>query len=299
MPLYNEMRPNLLAMCLKVVFLCVVLISVYTQSYSVLIWVLFVLIFSTAFMLFINFITQFFSNDLSCKTVHVHWGQIIIRETWVILRLYLLEMPFGSSAIHHEKNTPGYKPELAVFLVHGFLCNKNMWNIWREWLDSHSNWQFIKVDVPAWYWNTNDNANFLLHKVKAYQANNPGVPIVLIGHSMGGLAVRLANDHLSLPVICLASPHKGTIWSHIVSWREHGPARRGMQWLNALNKNETELSLNIYSQGDQIVIPWQSGAYFSTQQFYLQGFGHLSMLNSSRVQHAVELVLLDAVKNKP
>lgn len=102
----------------------------------------------------------------------------------------------------------------GVLLVHGFVCNRGFWNPWMQ--------RLRLAGVPYVAVTMEPPAADIGHQALGLQAAcdrlmaATGVPPLLVGHSMGGLAIRswLAGlpDELALQheAISIGSPHHGT-----------------------------------------------------------------------------------------
>ena len=102
----------------------------------------------------------------------------------------------------------------AVLLVHGFVCNRGFWNPWMK--------RLRLAGVPYGAVSMGPPFGDIAVQAQAIQAawreltQATGVPPLLVGHSMGGLALRawlstLPEDMaLAHEVITIGSPHHGT-----------------------------------------------------------------------------------------
>jgi triacylglycerol lipase len=76
----------------------------------------------------------------------------------------------------------------AVLLVHGFVCNRGLWNPWLKRLQEKGI-PFCAVNLEPPWASIDDYADTLDIAIRRLHAAT-GHPVVLVAHSMGGLAVR-------------------------------------------------------------------------------------------------------------
>ena len=119
-----------------------------------------------------------------------------------------------------------------------------------------------------------------------------GVPPLLVGHSMGGLAIRAwlrtqAQDDRVRGVITLGTPHQGTWlgrWSLATNGRQMRP---GSAWLQALAQAEppsrARLFLCGYSHCDNIVFPASNACLPGARAWHIAGAAHVEMLDRPEV----------------
>lgn len=161
------------------------------------------------------------------------------REVVCAAAVFFWRQPFRSRAV--ADSLASSKDERGVLLIHGFFCNRGLWNPWMRVLQARRI-PFIAVNLePAFapiesFIRTIDAAAERLEVAT-------GRPPIVVAHSMGGLAVRawLAETGPRNAVHCvitIGTPHKGT-WlarfSHTVNGRQ---MRRSSTWLEALEAKE-------------------------------------------------------------
>ncbi len=108
--------------------------------------------------------------------------------------------------------------ENPIILVHGYQSNERAWGTAKRFFQDINYNNIYTFDYSETTGNSiTSNANLLYEWLKEINLTNK--PMVLIGHSMGGLVVRkLAADHTELNVvklITLSSPNHGARYADL------------------------------------------------------------------------------------
>jgi len=211
--------------------------------------------------------------------------------------------PFRSRAIADHLPThlpdPLVEPPAGrrgVLLVHGFVCNRGIWNPWMQRLRAQGT-PFVAVNLEPVFGGIDDFAPTIERAVQRLHAATQCPPVV-VAHSMGGLAVRAwwaqpdrqgRIHHL----ITLGTPHQGT-WLARLAFSLNG---RQMQmqsgWLRALQAREPlDRALRItclYSHCDNIVFPPSQATLPGSQAHHVPAHAHVHL-----VSHPLGWALLQA-----
>ncbi len=222
--------------------------------------------------------------------VRAWWGEL--RTT---VKVFNWWQPFRTHTVpDHLAPAPGQR---GVVLVHGFFCNRAFWIHWMRRLRQDGR-VFVAVNLEPAFGSIDayvQTINSAVHKV--YQAT--GLPPVLVGHSMGGLAIRawLQAMHAARPgetvahrVITLGTPHHGT-WLGRLSHAENGRQMRlHSTWINSLEKAETSHKaiefVCFYSDCDNIVFPVSSGRREGADNRLVHACGHIDLAHDAQVMQA-------------
>ncbi|MCO5977475.1 permease [Ideonella oryzae] len=213
-------------------------------------------------------------------------------------RVFAWQQPFRT---HAEPDVwpaePAGRP--GVLLVHGYLCNRALWNPWLRRLRAQG--------IPAVAVTLEPPGATLDGHVSTLQAavqqlwQRTGRPPLLVGHSMGGLALRAwwRADAGRTPVcglVTVGTPHGGTWmahWGHSASARQMRP---GSAWLRQLAADEVRLRaesseapkvLSVFSPCDSIVFPTQAALWPGGEALAVAGAGHVDLLQHAVVFEAV------------
>ena len=206
------------------------------------------------------------------------WGEVVAAP-----RVFFWRQPFRS------RSQPDYLPERAsgrhgLVLVHGFVCNRGLWSPWMQDLRGRG--------VP----HIADNLEPLLGSIEHYARVIEeavvrlevltGSPVVLVGHSMGGLAIRawlrrFDADARVCRVITIGSPHQGTWLARFGRTTNGRQMRLRNPWLTQLAADEPPtrgaLFTCFYGHCDNIVFPAVSGTLPGAVNLHVPGTAHVHM----------------------
>ena len=270
------------------------------QTYSawfllvVLVPVALILVFEAFQFIVLYLVNQ---NDPAPKATLSQYASAYCTELWSSVKIFGLWQPFQHKLLP-DNLTRDQQQRCGVVLVHGFFCNRAFWNGWMRTLQSEKR-VFVAVDLAPAFGSIDDYVNILERAVKQV-VDITGQPAVLVGHSMGGLAVRawlsLRNksdkpaDTLQLvkQVITLGTPHQGT-WFAAVSHALNGRQMAlSSPWLQRLRQKEQELAqvkfTCFYSNCDNIVFPVSSATLPQADNRLVIALGHVAMAYDKRMQ---------------
>ena len=201
-------------------------------------------------------------------------------------RVFLWLQPFRS------RRWPDWLPGQAagrrgVLLVHGFVCNRGLWNDWLQRLTAQGV-PFVAIDLEPVFGAIDDYTGRIAEGVARLQACT-GLPPVVVAHSMGGLAVRRwrASDGRAgrvHRVLTLGTPHRGTWFArwgfapNTMQMRLHGA------WLDALCRDEAAQGLDFsdwtcfFSHCDNIVCPAGTATLPGADNRHLPATAHVHMV---------------------
>lgn len=220
-------------------------------------------------------------------------GQLLaawLRELGASLRLFWWLQPFRHGA------QPDWLPAAptgrrGVVLVHGFLCNRALWNGWAPLLRARGH-AFVAVDLEPVFTSIDAYADTVEAAVRRIEQAT-GLPPVLVCHSMGGLAARAWLRHFAADdrvhrVITLGTPHGGT-WPGRFS---HAPNGRQMAldgpWVRALAASEPPARARRfvcwYSNCDNVVFPAHTATLAGADNRFIAGQAHIAMVHHRQVQ---------------
>ena len=216
------------------------------------------------------------------------WGEVRCAP-----QVFFWRQPFRSTAF------PDALPALSqghtgLLLVHGFVCNRGLWNPWLR--------QFTAMGVPVAavslepvFGSIDDYVVQVEEAVQRLERATGEKPL-LVGHSMGGLAIRAwmrAHDGIARVrgVVTVGTPHHGT-WLGQWSFSANGQQMRlGSDWLTQLAASETASSRSLflccYGHCDNIVFPVSSACLPGAQICHVPATAHIDLIHHPRVMAEV------------
>lgn len=224
---------------------------------------------------------------------------------WALLRAWWLEAltctwVFGWLQPFAHRQQPDWLPptptgQRGVVLVHGFLCNRGVWLPWLPELRARGH-AYVALTLEPAFGSVDDYVAAIDTAMRQVQAAT-GLPPVLVGHSMGGLAARAWLRTLAQPpaqrvhrILTLGTPHHGT-WPARFSHTTNGMQMRlDSPWLQALAASEGAAQRALfscwYSDCDNIVYPARSATLDGADNHLLHGLGHVHMVYAPQVRAA-------------
>lgn len=216
-----------------------------------------------------------------------------------------LELSFGwrqpFAAQWHEDFLPaasGASATRGVLLLHGFSCNRGLWNGWMPELRRLSI-PHIALTLEPIHGSIDNYAEAIERAVAQLEAAT-GAPPLLLAHSMGGLAARAwwsrhGREGRVAGLVTLGTPHAGTVMAYAAPMLNARQMRRRSAWLQALNSDQDSLPPThcFYSDCDQIVCPAETATLPGARNVHLPGRGHLRLVDDAQVRAEV-LTLLQA-----
>lgn len=216
-----------------------------------------------------------------------------LRAWWIesraCSRVFGWQQPFASG------REPDHWPVSAagrhgVLLVHGFFCNRGLWNDWLARLRSADVPVIALTLEPAF--GSIDRYADAIEAAVAELERRTGCAPVLVGHSMGGLAIRAwwrAHGHEARvqQVLTLGTPHAGTFMARFSAATNATQMRLRSPWLNDLASTESPAMRArmrcYYSHTDNIVCPASSAALAGARHIHLPATGHIGLLYETQV----------------
>jgi triacylglycerol esterase/lipase EstA (alpha/beta hydrolase family) len=228
-------------------------------------------------------------------------GQLLrswLREMATFVAVFMWRQPFRTDAVADvppgTRALPGSDAgaRRGVVLVHGFCCNRAMWNPWLERLRAKG--------IPT----TTVNLEPVFGSISAYppivedavrrMTEAIGQPPVLVGHSMGGLAARAwlrvagpgAIDRVH-HVVTIGTPHHGTWVGRLAPARNAREMALDSVWLRGLREGEAPGLYRrftcFWSHCDNIVFPASTATLPGADNRHIPGVAHVDLINVSEV----------------
>jgi triacylglycerol lipase len=214
-------------------------------------------------------------------------GLQLLRAWWGEVRsaplVFCWRQPFSS---HRYPNTlQATRGRRGVLLIHGFVCNRGLWNRWLHRLQQHGV-PVIAVNLEPVFGGI-DEYRSAIEQAVTQLTQATGQPPVVVAHSMGGLALRawwaqMEGDSRVHHAITLGTPHQGTWLARFALTRNSQQMRRHSRWLEALAAQEPAGRARhftcFYSHCDNIVFPPMTATLAGADNRHLPGVAHVHMV---------------------
>ena len=211
------------------------------------------------------------------------WIRSLFGEYRAGVIIFLLRQPWTRKA-------PGVLPSnsvhqrVPVVLVHGYLCNHRIWDDVIPVLRAQGHDVFA-VNLEPLFCSVDTYTKVVESAVQALLTHSGQQQVALVGHSMGGLAVRAwlraHGTARAARVLTLGTPHVGTqVPQHLktpngiqMTWKS--------EWLAALTASEAPATHRLFhialSPQDNIVYPQRAQVLPNITPTVFEGIGHVQM----------------------
>lgn len=207
----------------------------------------------------------------------------------VALSALLLTQAFD--AYFTKADAPARTGQIPLLLIHGYNCNRGFWWWLKPRLEAHGGGvatltlEPLHGDIDGYAEQVAQAVNRLCQATGASQ-------VMLVGHSMGGLAARAYlrryGELRVARLITLGTPHRGSLLAHLGIGRNARQMEPGSAWLRELAQTPLPVPcVAIYSCHDNYVMPQLNARLESAENVALPGVGHLAMSISPVVLEAL------------
>ncbi len=223
------------------------------------------------------------------------WIGAWLSEWQAAAKVFTWWQPFRHLSI--ADNLVGQPGKRGIVLVHGFFCNRALWTDWMKQLHAEQR-VFVAVDLQPAFGSISAYAQALEAAILQVQKAT-GLPPVLVGHSMGGLAIRAwAAKYLGVSgdverihhIFTLGTPHHGTALA-IASYSLNGTQmHRASSWLREnvshLPRDFSKICTCYYSHCDNIVFPATTATLTGADNRHIVGYAHVQLVFSDDIRQA-------------
>lgn len=227
------------------------------------------------------------------KSAGALWWRAFGGEFLAALRIFWFQLPWPATINKVWLPEPARQTQdgrLPVLLVHGYICNERVWDKMARALHEAGH-PVLAITLEPLFGSIDDYAPQIQQAVQQLKQTSGAKQVALVGHSMGGLAIRAwMRRHGCADVakiITLGTPHQGT---QMASW---SPTTNAAQmvwhspWLQALQASESAATRQLMhlalTQHDNIVFPQRDQVLPEASVTEFEGLGHLELCLEARV----------------
>ncbi len=214
--------------------------------------------------------------------------------------VFCWRQPFRSTA-WADHLPPQAEGRPGVLLVHGFVCNRGLWNPWLRRLHA-ADVPVVAVNLEPVFGSIDEYVGTIEAAVRSLERCT-GRPPLIVAHSMGGLAVRRwwaehDGDRRVHHAITLGTPHHGTWLARFAMTRNARQMQQRSRWLLELSAREPAERWArftcFYSHCDNIVFPPATATLPGADNRHLPGVAHVHMADRPEPWHALQELLARA-----
>ena len=223
---------------------------------------------------------------------------MLLREWAALLLLNLAELPWDRYLMRPDPE-PRPAARTPVVLVHGYFANRGIFRDLVRHLEASGVGPVFTPSLRSWMAPI-EALEEGLHEAVERIAQASGGQVVLVGHSMGGLAIRAylarrGNARVAR-IVTIGSPHHGTAMAPFGQGENARQMRFGSAFLADLARSEGETgpgvpAISLYSPHDNMVVPHTTSRLAWATNISVPGFGHLDLLAAPEVRRVLRETL--------
>lgn len=210
------------------------------------------------------------------------WLSCITQEFAGSVATFLIRQPFFGAV--PLASATGSTASAPILFVHGYFCNRAVWRPAARWFAERGH-VTGSVNLEPVYGSIDDYPAIIDEAVRALCAHSGQRKVVLVCHSMGGLAarayLRAYGPDAIAHVFTLGTPHRGTWLAQL----GHGANSKQMclvsPWRNDLERAEPAglgaQFTNILTLHDNVVTPQSIQTLPGATVHRLSGKGHIRL----------------------
>jgi triacylglycerol esterase/lipase EstA (alpha/beta hydrolase family) len=211
------------------------------------------------------------------------WLKSLVGEYRAGLVIFILRQPWvGTPAAVLPATGAGTR--IPVVLVHGYLSNQRIWDDVTPQLRAQGHAVYA-VNLEPLFCSIDQYAEIVEAAVQTLLKHSGQSQVALVGHSMGGLAIRAwlraYGSSCAARVVTLGTPHVGTQVPQPLASTNGDQMEWGSRWLADLASAETAGTHALFdialSPQDNIVYPQRAQVLPTVTPTVFEGIGHLQM----------------------
>lgn len=228
--------------------------------------------------------------------------RMVLEEYAALILLFSMVQPFEKFWLGPDRLGHCAARRTPLLLIHGYQCNRGFWFWLRPKLEA-TGWTVATHSLEPTWTEIDNYADGIARRVDEVLAATGAPQLILVAHSMGGLAcrayLRRHGRNKVARLVTLGSPHRGTQLAKLGIGPNARQMRTGSDWLLALGApGAVPLppdSVSIYSCHDNYVYPQaDSSRLEGANHIAIGGVSHVGMAVSPKVLVRLREVLEDA-----
>lgn len=227
---------------------------------------------------------------------------MVLEEYAALILLFSMVQPFEKFWLGPDRLGHCATRRTPLLLIHGYQCNRGFWFWLRPKLEA-AGWTVATHSLEPTWTGIDNYVEGIARRVDEVLAATGAPQLILVAHSMGGLACRAylrrhGRDKVAR-LVTLGSPHCGTRLAKLGIGPNARQMRTGSDWLLALGApGAVPLppdSVSIYSCHDNYVYPQADSSQLDgATHIAISGVGHVGMAVSPKILVRLREVLEDA-----
>jgi len=211
------------------------------------------------------------------------WWRSSVGEIAAGVQVFMLRQPWASSPPVFLAATAS-TAKVPVLLVHGYVCNHRIWDDTIAALRANGH-PVLAVDLEPLFTSIDAYAPRIEAAVSELCRQTGATQVALIGHSMGGLAIRAwmraCGTQRVARVLTLGTPHAGTQIAPNAQTANGQQMNWRSPWLAELAGAESDAARALMrialTPQDNIVYPQREQVLPGVDVTVFEGIGHLQM----------------------
>lgn len=211
------------------------------------------------------------------------WWRSLGGELLAGFKVFLLRQPW-TKTLPAATAATGPTPRIPVVLVHGYMCNQRIWDAMSATLRANGHAVFA-VNLEPLFCSIDRYAPTIESAVNTLCEQTGAQRVALVGHSMGGLAIRAwmrahGTGRVG-SVVTLGTPHAGTQIDPSTHTTNGKQMCWQSDWLRDLALSESDATRALIqialTPQDNIVYPQRAQVLVGVEPVVFEGIGHVQM----------------------
>jgi hypothetical protein len=227
---------------------------------------------------------------------------MVLREWGAMVMNSFFRFPFPDAALRPDPQ-PTRDGRMPVVMIHGYFSNRGYFGPLVRALEAQGVAPIYTPNMPAAFTDIETYVERLAGYIEQLCEASAQPQVVLVAHSMGGLAARAyicAHGAKRIrKLVTIASPHNGTVHARLGSGANAKQMERASDFIRELCRHEGDKGpdcgvTSIYTPHDNLVAPQDTSRLPWARNIAIPGRGHVDILASDRLAAIVLKELREA-----